>query len=272
MSQPATARPEGVAIVTGAASGMGLAVARRFAAEDWTLLACDLDAARLDAAVEDGLEGVGVVETLAGDISAADFPARLLQALDGRPVAALVHCAGLSPTMGDPARILEVNLAASLRLVEAVRDRMAPRAAAVLFASTAGHMLGGQLDAMIDAVVTPEAVPSLVAYAPNPGAAYSISKRGVQLLVRRQAKAFGARQARIASISPGIIDTPMGQAELGATEVMRQMIDMGALPRMGRAEEVAAAAAFLCSPEASFITGCDLRVDGGQLAVAGVAP
>jgi NAD(P)-dependent dehydrogenase (short-subunit alcohol dehydrogenase family) len=267
-------KPQGVAVVTGAASGMGHAAARLMSEAGWPLLICDLNGERLDAAAAE-LRGAGAVDTLAGDISDHSWPDRLVGALAGRRVAALIHCAGVSPTMADPARILEVNLAASMRLVDAVRPHVAEGAGLVLFASTAGHMVGTTLDAQIGAATTPEAVESLLAYSPNPGAAYSVSKRGVHLLAQREAAALGRRGARVVSISPGIIDTPMGRLELETHAVMRTMVETSPLARLARAEEVAAVAVFLTSPAASFMTGVDVLVDGGSIAslrAQGLAP
>jgi NAD(P)-dependent dehydrogenase (short-subunit alcohol dehydrogenase family) len=266
-----SAQHNGIAVVTGAASGMGQAAARLMVEAGWPLLACDLNAERLDAAAA-GLLDNGVVETLAGDVSAADFGDKLVSALAGRPIGALIHCAGLSPSMADSARILEVNLAASMRLTDAVRPHMAEGGAAVMFASSAGHMLGTMLDEPIGKADTPEAVASLVPYAQNPGAAYSISKRGVHLLVKREAPAFGKRGARICSISPGIIDTPMARQEYAVEPAMKHMVDTSPLPRFGQPEEVAAVAVFLCSPAASFCSGIDILVDGGSMAVVLAGP
>jgi len=230
----------------------------------WSLLLCDMAGERLDAVAE-GLGALAPAQTLVRDITETGFSEALISALADRPVAALIHCAGISPTMAEPARILEVNLAATMSLVDVVRPRMAEGAAAVLFASSAAHMLGAALDEPISQVTTAEAVASLAAYAPNSGAAYSVAKRGVLLLARREASAFGRRGARIVSISPGIIDTPMGRAEAAVHPIMRTLVDNSALRRAAQAEEVAAVAMFLCSPAASFITGTDILVDGGAL-------
>jgi len=96
--------------------------------------------------------------------------------------------------------------------------------------------------------------------------AYTVSKRGVKLLVERESPSFGARGARIASISPGIIDTPMGRQEMEKQPIMKVLVDKSPLAREARPEEVAAVAVFLCTPTASFITGTDILVDGGSIA------
>jgi NAD(P)-dependent dehydrogenase (short-subunit alcohol dehydrogenase family) len=259
-------RAQGLAIVTGAASGMGEAAAAILARTPGELLLLDVNAERLaDAAARLPQPA----ETLAGDISAPDFPARLIEAIGSRRVAAFIHCAGLSPTMASAERILEVNLAATMRLVDAVRPLMAKDGAAVLFASMAAHGPAAAFDGALATIDRPEDVASLQSLASDPGAAYSLSKRGVYLWVQRQAGAFGQLGARIASISPGIIDTPMGRAEMVEHPVMQQIVAVSALKRSARAEELAGVAVFLCSPWASFISGTDILVDAG--AVAGAA-
>lgn len=254
-----------VAIITGAASGMGQASARLLAQDGWKLLLCDLDEGRLSATAEQF--GTGRVETLAFDISEADFPARLAAAIGDRKVGALIHCAGLSPSMSDAARILEVNLAATMRLTDAILPVVAEGGSLVLFASSAAHGGAEAFDEALAKVAKPADVATLVPLAQNnSGAAYSLAKRGVLKWAQRIAGDFGAKGARVTSISPGIIDTPMGRQEMQSHPIMQQMVDASALRRPARAEEVASVAAFLCTPAASFVTGIDILVDGGCLA------
>lgn len=258
----------GIAVITGAASGMGEAAARLMRDAGWPLLLCDINDQNLRASA-DRLGQEGNADLLAADISDGHFGQALVAALKGRPIGALIHCAGLSPTMAGPERIFEVNLAATMRLLDAVRPCMSEGAAAVLFASSAAHQIGTSFDEAILKVTTADAVGTLATIAPESGMAYAIAKRGVLLLARRAATAFGERGCRVVSISPGIIDTPMGRAEMEEHPIMKALVEGSALKRPADAEEVAAVAAFLCSPAASFITGTDILVDGGAIAASG---
>jgi NAD(P)-dependent dehydrogenase (short-subunit alcohol dehydrogenase family) len=100
----------------------------------------------------------------------------------------------------------------------------------------------------------------------HPGIAYAVSKRGVIRLVERRARVWGAAGARLVSVSPGVIDTPMGRLEDANEPSMATVVAESALRREGRADEVAAVAAFLASDAASFVTGTDVLVDGGTVA------
>jgi NAD(P)-dependent dehydrogenase (short-subunit alcohol dehydrogenase family) len=89
-------------------------------------------------------------------------------------------------------------------------------------------------------------------------------------LVRREAKELGPRGARICSVSPGMIDTPMGRQEYEQQPMMKVLEEMTPLRRTGRADELAAVTSFLLDDGASFVTGIDVLVDGGACAAVGV--
>lgn len=259
----------GVTVITGAASGMGAEAARRFAAEG-TLLLCDLAAARLETLSRD-LAGAGH-RVVAGDLTS---PAVLDAIVDAVAAAGglsrLVHAAGLSPTMADGRRILEVNLCATVRLLDALEPHAGAGSAAVLIASIAGHTAPADRDGDLDEPLGATALDRLSAGA-DPYAAYGYSKRGVIRLAESRAAAWGRRGARIVSLSPGLIDTPMNAAEFHANPVIARMLAATPVPRMGLADEIVDAIAYLCSPGASFVTGTDLRVDGGIVAVMHTDP
>ena len=257
-----------VAIITGAAGGMGSAVARAFAREGRPMVLSDREAGSVEA-LKSSLNGADAV-IVAGDLTASDYPGRLVGALAGRRIGALVHTAGVSPSMADGARIFEINFNATTRLVEGLLPHFAPGGVAILVASNSGQLIARPMfDRSLRRVLAGKSSLLLNLMLRSPRTAYPMSKRAVQLYAPQMAPAFGRVGARIVSLSPGIIDTQMGRLEQKAGPEMDKMIARTPVGRMGRPDEIASVVAFLASDAASYISGTDILVDGGT--VAGVA-
>jgi NAD(P)-dependent dehydrogenase (short-subunit alcohol dehydrogenase family) len=266
-----------VGIVTGAARGMGAACATRVADMVDVLLVADRDEERLAGTLQHLGSGPmrANVEPFALDVQDRDDVDRLVaRASELGPLRAVAHAAGVSPTMGGWREMLAIDLVGTALLVDACRPLATPGTAIVCFASVAPLLAMTDADVPADAVLDDplddrfiEAIREAVGpEIEDPGMAYTWAKRGVHRLVRREAVAFGRLGARICSVTPGIIDTPMGQQEAAARPTNEMLVQLSPLGREGTAEEVAAAVAFLLSDEAAFVTGIDLPVDGGVAA------
>lgn len=254
--------------------GMGLAIARRQGTGRHVLLA-DFDEATLSAAA-DALESDGhAVTSQHVDVSAPDSVAALAATAAGLGrVTQVVSTAGLSPVQAPAEAILKVDLLGVALVLEQFGRVIAQGGAGVIISSMAGHMMPAlppEQEAALAATPAAEllglpfASPETITDA---GLAYGLAKRANHLRVQAASAGWGERGGRINSISPGIISTPMGQAELGSAtgEFMRAMISASGTGRMGTPDDIAAAAAFLLGSESSFITGTDLLVDGGVVA------
>jgi len=236
-------------IITGAASGIGRATARRLLADGRTVLAVDRDAAGLEALAAEG------AETLTADVTDAADRRRIAGA--GEP-AGLVNAAGVIRLLpiddvaeDDWDAVMAVNARALFFLTQEVGRRLGEGGAVVNVASGAGKT-GSTVEAAV----------------------YSASKAAVLSMTRTFAHAWAKRGVRVNAVCPGVIETPMNDVVLDGIAAARG-IDRGeveharaaAIP-MGRAappEEVASVIAFLLSADSSYMTGQGVNVTGGMI-------
>lgn len=255
---------EGVLIITGATGGMGAAVARRHAV-DHALLLCDLSQDRLDQLCA-SLPGKGH-RTLVADIAEADCGNAIAQAVtEMGELAGIAHTAGLSPSMADPQRIIDVNLIGSARLLDALFPLVGEGVAAVLISSIAGYADNGITAVKLEELLA-DGAGTRLAEGKDHRQAYGASKAGVRLLCANQATPWGRKGARICSLSPGLIETPMARMERENQPKMAALEQATPLGRWGTAEEIADVVEFLLSDKAGFVTGSDVLVDGGIVTV-----
>jgi NAD(P)-dependent dehydrogenase (short-subunit alcohol dehydrogenase family) len=259
-----------VSVVTGGSGGMGIASARLLAKQGPVMIA-DVKERELEAAAADLRKDGYDVTSAVCDVSNEESVAALARkAGAGGPVRALVHTAGLSPTMADWRRIMNVNLVGSALIEQAFAPLMAPGGGAVFIASMAGHTAadGAKAYRVLEDPLRPTFMADLEALVGvgkiDPGASYGLSKQGVIQLCQRVTPAWAKRGARINTISPGLIDTGMGKLEFANQPMMAMMLEKTPLGRWGTAQEIAEVAVFLCSLAASFVTGIDVLVDGGM--------
>jgi NAD(P)-dependent dehydrogenase (short-subunit alcohol dehydrogenase family) len=237
-----------VAVVTGAARGIGLAIARRFLADGFAAALLDIDAPTL-AEAEKGLAPAERVLAIQCDVAE---PAQVQAAIDrvvarfGR-IDALVNNAGiavfkpmLETTYEEWARVLAVNLTGPFLCTQACAPVMLKHG-------------GG-------AVVNIGSISGLRASTLR--VAYGTSKAGLAHLTKQQAAELGELGIRVNAVAPGPVDTAMAK-QVHTADIRADYHDAIPLNRYGTEEEIAAAVAFLCSAAASYVNGQTLAVDGG---------
>lgn len=235
------------ALVTGAAGGLGLAIARRLAQDGFRVALVDIDAAATERAAGT-IEGARGYACDVADEAAVD---RLLRAFEddfGDAPGVLVNNAGivrfsalLDHSLSDFRKVLEVNLVGTFIMAKAVGRRMARRGSGAIINIT-----------------------SLNAIATSPDAgAYPASKAAVAKLTEQLALSLAPQGVRVNAVAPGFIDAGMSSPiyeDAAARETRAASVPAG---RLGQAEDVANAVAFLASEQAAYIHGQQLLVDGG---------
>jgi NAD(P)-dependent dehydrogenase (short-subunit alcohol dehydrogenase family) len=262
-----------VVVVIGAGS-IGQAIARRVSAGKHVLLA-DLREENADAAAKTLNDAGFEVSTKTVDVSSrSSVQALIATATKIGEISGLIHAAGVSPTQASPETILKVDLYGTALVLEEFGNVIARGGSAVVIASQSGHRLPPLPVEQNEALATTpvEELLGLSMLQRNQVKdslhAYQLSKRGNSLRVMAEAVRWGKRGARVNTISPGIIITPLANDELKGPRGpgYRRMIEVSAAGRAGTPDEVGTVGALLMGPDGAFITGSDFLMDGGVTA------
>ncbi|GAA0585811.1 SDR family oxidoreductase [Caenispirillum bisanense] len=249
-----------VTIVTGAAAGIGLACARRFAAEGAPVVLSDVNEQRGEAAAEvlrdEGRQALFVRCDVGSKAQVDSLVAAAVDAF-GRvdalvANAGIVHgCDFLDLTEEDFDRVLRVNLKGVFLCCQAVARQMVAQG-------------GGGAIVTMSSVNAVMAIPTITPYV--------VSKGGVNQLTKVMALALADKGIRVNAVGPGSIMTEVFQSVATDRAAMTKILSRTPLGRVGDPDEIAAVAAFLASDDASYVTGQCIYADGGRLALNYTVP
>jgi NAD(P)-dependent dehydrogenase (short-subunit alcohol dehydrogenase family) len=262
-----------VTVVIGAGQ-IGQAIARRVSAGKHVVLA-DLHQANADAAAEVLADAGFDIDTATVDVSSRESVYALVRSTAASgDITGVIHAAGVSPSQAPPEAILAVDLYGTAVVLEEFGNVIASGGAGVVIASQSGHRLGALTPEQDKALATTpaEELLALPMLQPDQVAdtlhAYQLAKRGNSLRVMAESVRWAKRGARLNTISPGIIITPLAKDELAGPrgEGYRRMIEQSPVGRAGTPDEVGSVGALLLGSDGAFITGSDFLMDGGVTA------
>lgn len=253
---------------------IGQAIARRVGIGKHVLLA-DVRRDNAEVAAEVMSDAGYEVSTATVDVSSREAVQALATKAQGLgEVTGLVHSAGVSPSQASPSTILKIDLYGTALVLEEFGGIVAAGGSGVVIASQSGHRLPPLTVEQDKALATTPVEELLDLWFLQPDEvtdslhAYQLAKRGNSLRVMAEAVRWGRRGARVNTISPGIIITPLARDELTGPrgDGYRRMIELSAAGRPGTPDEVGNVAALLMGPDGGFITGSDILMDGGVTA------
>ncbi len=257
-----------IIVITGGAGGIGQACAKAFKGQP--IIITDYSQIQVDESLEvlkkEGLDVSGI----ACDITNKSDIEKLVKFVsDKGALKAFIHTAGVSGTVKDLKQVYTIDLIATDLLVDAFYEIAEKNSVAILLSSMMAHTIP-PYDKYDDALANPQADGSFETVSQfvdnNSDIMYNFVKRGVILLTQKNVGKWGEKGARIISVSPGVIETPMGlKAAAEHPDRMEAIKQATPLKRNGQPEDVADVIYFLCSDAARFITGTDILVDGGVI-------
>ncbi len=255
------------------AGAMGTAIVRRIAANK-TILLGDISEENLEKVSKDLMySGYDVHTQVVNALEPESVEAFAQKAASLGKVMYFIDTAGASPNQTSPEHIVALDLVATSYAIDIFGKVIERGGAGLVVSSQTGYMMNFSPEVEAQLSMTPTEELADLEFVKkdavaNTGVAYIASKRANHLRVRTAAATtWGDRGARINSISPGIIVTPLAYDEFKAAgEGYQQMIDSSPMKRVGTIDEIASAGAFLLGENAGFITGTDLLIDGGVIA------
>ncbi len=242
-----------IALVRGAGAGIGLAIARRFAAEGAFVYVADIDGAAAERAAAAITEAGGAAAAVTADVSRGQDVTAMFRTIEQRHgrLDVLVNNAGLNVrgdfrhiSDADWVRIREVNLDGVVRVAREGFNLL--------------RISGNSSLINLSSIMASRGLRQL--------ASYSATKGAVSALTRALAVEFAPFGIRVNALAPGFIETALTERVLRNPVINKALLDRTPLRRFGTAEDVAGAALFFASDDSAFVTGAELAVDGGMAA------
>lgn len=254
-------------IITGATGGMGLDISKKFSNKGHLLL-LDVSLEKLTK-LKDELKGN--IDVMKFDITSSDDIDRVIKYVKSYGgFKYLLNFAGVSESMGDSSLIYKINLIGQKNLLDALYDYVNSDGVVVNTASIAAHTtpIAEGVKELLENLESKTLLTDLLKLTKTNSEAYGWSKLGIINLTKQYTTKWGNKNARIISISPGVIETPMVQTERSKnSELINNLVNLSPVKRVGLPEDITNLVEFLISDKATFITGSDFIIDGGLTTV-----